>query len=580
MSTIPFLTMAISIGAVLGIILGGIKIKGIGLGIGGVLFSGILVGHYAHDIYGLNIRVDNILTIEGSILSYVQEFGLILFVYSIGVQVGPSFFSSLKDMGAKLIGWVLIIIFLGCSIALGLHVMGLLPVDAMVGLYSGAITNTPSLGAGKQMIQDMSLVLVDAGYDPTSEGFSVQVVPSAYAMAYPFGVCGLLFSMILLRVIFRINIEEEADKYLKAKSQNIPQITTLNVKVANEVFFNKKLEEVPLVKDDLVVVSRVKRNGELLVPHHDLVLQDGDILHVVGAPNDLKEVSSKVGVKSSEVLTTRGTSINVKRVVITNPKVYGKDLGSLHIDSHYDVVVSRLIRSGVQFIPTPHMVLQFGDILNIVGSDENIKNAAKELGNSAAALNKVPMLPIFIGLALGTLLGSIPIHIAGIPAPMKLGIAGGPLVMAILLSRFGETWTRNLLHWHLPSAGLCTLREIGITLFLTIVGINAGASGFWDTLTNGPGFTWMCLGTLITFVPVFLVGVLALKAKVNYLIVCGMLAGSATNPPALAFANNLHSNPEATSLGYATVYPITMFLRILSPQIMIIIAVLMSNLNI
>lgn len=581
MSSVASLTLAISIAATLGILLGMIRYRGIGLGIGGVLFSGIFVGHFAHEYFGLTVRTAEGLSAAGSILSYVQEFGLILFVYAIGVQVGPSFFSTLRNMGAKLIGWVLIIIVMGCSIALALFFCGVVPVDAMVGMYSGAITNTPALGAATQMIHDVGEALSAGGTDVASLGFNELVVPSAYAMAYPFGVCGLLITMILIRVIFRINIEDEAERYFKSKAQGRPTITTINVRIHNTDYIGQIIDDVPGVKDGRVVVSRVKRGSELLVPHHDLQLQSGDILHLVGSPADVDKTAKTIGKPSAETLTTRGTHITVQRLVLTNSQLYGKSLGSLHLDTRYDVIVSRLIRSGVQFIPTPDMKLQFGDILNVIGQAEHIKEAGKEVGNSNAELHKVAMLPIFIGLILGIMLGSIPIPVSGVPAPMKLGVAGGPLVMAILLSRFGETLTFKKMHWYIPIAGLSALRELGITLFLSIVGINAGASGFWNTLTNGPGFSWMCWGTLITFVPIIIVGILAYKiSKVNYLVLCGMLAGSATDPPALAFANGLHSNPEASSLGYATVYPLTMFLRILSPQIMIIIAVLASGMSI
>ena len=542
MATIPFLTLAISIAAVLGILLGEVRYRGIGLGIGGVLFSGIFVGHFAHEWFGLTIRTAEGATAAGEILGYVQEFGLILFVYAIGVQVGPSFFASLRSMGAKLIGWVLIIIVMGCSIALILHFVGYVNIDAMVGMYSGAITNTPALGAANQMILDMQQVM---GADAKANGFDQTVVPSAYAMAYPFGVCGILLTMILLRIIFRVDIAKAGQEYQDAKSGGKPAIDTTNVVVTKPEYFGKQLGQLQGIKDESYVISRIKRGNELIVPHHETVIAEGDVLHLVGAKPQLDRAVERMGVLAENVFTTS------------------------------------LMRAGVQFVPTHDMRLQFGDYLNVLGTAENINAAAKTLGNSDTELHKVAMLPIFIGLILGILLGSIPIPVSGVPAPMKLGIAGGPLVMAILLARFGGTWTGNRIRWYMPTAGLSALREIGITLFLSIVGINAGASGFWQTLTQGPGFSWMCWGTLVTFIPLIVVGILAYKiSKVNYLVLSGMLAGSYTDPPALAFANGLHSNPEASSLGYATVYPVTMFLRILSPQIMIIIAILASGMNV
>lgn len=579
MATIPFLTLTVALAAILGILLGEVRYRGIGLGIGGVLFSGILVGHFFNEWFGLTVRTSDGLTSEGEILGYVQEFGLILFVYAIGVQVGPSFFASLRSMGAKLIGWVVVIIVMGCTVALSLHFIGIVKVDAMVGMYSGAITNTPALGAANQMITDMQTVLADQGIDAKAEGFDTFVVPSAYAMAYPFGVCGILLTMILIRVFFRVNIEEEGRKYLESKSAGQGTIVTTNVTVLNDKFFEKQLGDIDGIREEHIVCSRIKRGNELIVPHNDTIIHENDVLHLVGNKEHLDETTTLVGkIADSVFTTTRGTNKTVKRILVTNNLIIGKPLESLHLEERFDIVTSRLIRAGVQFIPSHDMKLQFGDYLNVIGTKEHIDAASKILGNSVVELHKVAMLPIFIGIFLGILLGSIPIPVSGVPAPLKLGIAGGPLVMAILLARFGESWTFRRIRWYMPAAGLSALREIGITLFLSIVGICAGANGFWATLTQGPGLTWMLCGSLITFIPIITVGILAYKiSKVNYLVLCGMIAGSMTDPPALAFANGLHSNPEASSLGYATVYPVTMFLRILSPQVMIIIAVLVSG---
>lgn len=579
MSTIPFLTMSVSIAAVLGILFGQLRYRGIGLGIGGVLFSGILVGHFGHEWFGLTLRTAEGLTAEGNILGYVQEFGLILFVYAIGVQVGPSFFSSLRSMGAKLIGWVLLIILMGCGIALALYFTGAVSVDAMVGMYSGAITNTPSLGAATQMIGEMKRVLTTEAFDAAAHGFDDTIVPSAYAMAYPFGVCGILLTMILIRIIFKVSIPEEGEKYLKSKSKGQGEIISSNVSVLNAEFFGKTVRDIPGVKEGRLVCSRVKRNHELLVPHHNLKIEENDIIHLVGTQDAVSPAVTAIGKKTNnDITSTHGTDKVVKRLLVTNNLIIGKTLGSLHLEERFDVITSRLIRSGVQFIPSDSMKLEFGDYLNVIGTEAQLKEAAKVIGNSTVELHKVAMLPIFVGIALGIILGSIPIPISGVPAPLKLGLAGGPLVMAILLARFGEQLTGHRIRWYMPAAGLSALREIGITLFLSIVGISAGANGFWATLTQGEGLSWMAMGILITFIPLFTVGVLAFKiSKINYLILCGMIAGSMTDPPALAFANGLHSNPEASSLGYATVYPVTMFLRILSPQVMIIIAVLFSN---
>ena len=572
MSSIAFLTIVIAIAAVLGILLGMIKYRGIGLGIGGVLFSGIIVGHFAHQYFGLDVRSAEGLTVAGNILHYVQEFGLILFVYAIGIQVGPSFFSSLRGMGAKLISWAFLIILLNCIIAMCLYFTGIVDVSAMIGMYSGGITNTPALGAGTTMINDMAKAFADQGLNPAELGFDANVVPSAYAMAYPFGVCSLLIVMIMIRVIFGVDIEKAGDADSAAKSAGKPAVICKNV-VVGKAFAGKTIAASPGVTEGLVVCSRLKHEDNLMVPDADYVLCEGDKVHIVGLPDHVAEAIRPIGSFCRDALTTHGTAISVRHIIVTNNHMMGKTLGALDLDHHYHIVISRVFRAGVQFMPTPELKLQFGDELNVIGKLEDIKAAGAVIGNSSTTMNKVSMLPIFIGLFLGILLGQVPIAIPGVPAPLKLGLAGGPLIMAILLSRFGDTLTHNALHWRLPVPALAAFREIGITLFLCIVGICAGANGFWETLTAGPGFKWMCWATLISFIPLLIVGFLAFKlSKINYLVLSGMMAGSYTDPPALAFANGMYKDAEASSIGYATVYPVVMFLRILSPQVMVVIA--------
>lgn len=581
MSTIAFLTLAVAAAAVLGILIGSIRIKGIGIGIGGVLFSGIFVGHMLHEHAGFEVRTIEGLTAEGSILGYVQEFGLILFVYAIGIQVGPSFFASLRSMGAKMNGWAVLIILMGCVLALGMHAFGLVPIDVMVGMYSGAITNTPALGAGTSMIRDVAAVFAER-HQSVPPGLTDTVVSSAYAMAYPFGVCGVLLAIILVRLIFGISIEDAAKAYDENKKKNKPKINTVNVTVLNDELFGKTVDEMLElleVKEHGIVCSRVKRGEDLTVPSADFRLQKGDILHIVGTPGLIGLVARSIGKMSDADLTSKakGSHIHVNKIIVTNPHYYGRHLGDLHLETRYDLVVSRLERMGFEYVPTHDMRLQFGDVLNVVGEPNNIKEAADMVGNSKDKLNKAAMLPMFVGIFLGIFLGNIPIQFPCVPTPIKLGLAGGPLIAAIFLARFGSTWTFRQMSWYMPPAGMSALRELGITLFLSIVGINAGASGFWDTLTNGPGLTWLGYGTIITFVPIMTVGILAYKIhKINYLVLSGMLAGASTSPPALAFSNSLHSDPEASSVGYATVYPLTMFLRILSAQLLVIIALMFT----
>ena len=572
MSSLALLIIYISVGAVLGIDLGQLKYKGVGLGTGGVLLSGILVGHIANAYFGFELHTQTGLTAEASILHFLQEFGLMLFVYGIGIQVGPSFFAALRGSGLKLLTLAISIIVLGCCIALALFYCGIVTPDAMVGMYSGAITNTPALSAGTIMVSDLAQAFAQAGQDPLALGFDAAKVPKAYAVAYPFGVCAILITMILIRSVFKVSIDAAGNDYAQSKSKGVDEPIVSNVEVQNSDYIGKTIADIPCIKDGTVVCSRIKRNGELSVPAKDLVLQKGDLLHLVGGAKYVSKASMAVGTETKDVLTTHGSTISVRHLIITNNNVMGRTLGDLDLESQFGLVISRVIRSGVQFMPTKNLRLALGDELNVIGTVENIKKAGKVVGNSSATMNHVAMMPIFIGLFLGMLLGSIPIPLPGVPAPMKLGVIGGTLVVAILLARFGDAITFNRIHWRLPSAALSAFKEIGITLFLTIVGINAGANGFWEELTHGLGLHWMAWATLISIIPLLIVGFVGYKVfKVNYLVLSGVLAGACTDPPALAYANNMYKDAEASSIGYATVYPFVMFLRILSPQIMLII---------
>ncbi len=572
MSSLALLVIYISVGAVLGIALGQLKYKGVGLGIGGVLFSGILVGHIANHYFGFELHVPGGVTAEASILHFLQEFGLMLFVYAIGIQVGPSFFAALRGNGLKLISLAISIIVLGCAIALSLFYCGIVTPDAMVGMYSGAITNTPALSAASLMVTDIGTALQGLGKDPIALGLDVTKVPKAYAVAYPFGVCSILITMILIRVIFKVSVDSEGQAYHDSKNIGRDAPIVSNVQVENSDYIGKTIGDIPCVKEGTVICSRIKRDGVLSVPSKDLVLKKGDLLHLVGGSKFVSKASIALGTETKDVLTTHGSTISVRHLIITNNNVMGRTLSDLDLEGHYDLVISRVFRSGVQFMPTPDLKLALGDELNVIGTLDNIKKAGKVVGNSSATMNHVPMMPIFIGLFIGMLLGSVPIPIPGVPSPMKLGVIGGTLISAILLARFGDTWTCNKMHWRLPTAALSAFKEIGITLFLTIVGINAGANGFWEELTHGLGLHWMAWATLISIIPLLIVGFIGFKVcKVNYLVLSGVLAGSYTDPPALAYANNMYKDAEASSIGYATVYPFVMFLRILSPQIMLII---------
>lgn len=577
---VSIITILIGLSSVIGILLGSIKYKGVGLGIGGVLFGGILMGWLSAHYGWIPTDSKSIDFISyKQILHYMQEFGLILFVYTIGIQVGPGFFSSLKGSGVKLIGFAVCIVLTGAAIALCYNIFMGLPLDITVGLYAGAVTNTPALGAGQAMIADMANSIAQSGIS-LPQGFSasadadaiVKNVASAYAVAYPFGICGILLTMLIIRFVFRVSIEREGERYDLEKKSNCKDLNTQNVCVNNPELFGVALGNVSVLKSGDVVCSRLKRGNTLMVPKSDTVLQNGDILHLVGNDEELAKATAYIGETVQVSLTTRGTDLMVRKVIVTNERVMGKTLDALEIKSRFDVAVSRLVRTGLELIPHSGTVLQFGDQLNLVGRKESIDAVAAIVGDSTAALHKVHMLPVFIGLVLGMLLGSVAIPVPGLPAALKLGLAGGPLVVAILLSRFGHVLTLNKIHWFMPAAGNSALREIGIVLFLAIVGFNSGRGTFVQDLIDGDGFKWMFYGVFITFVPLIIYGTIAYRfCRVNYLSMCGMLSGSMTDPPALAFANGMYKNSEASALGYATVYPFTMFLRILTPQIMIII---------
>ena len=533
--------------AVIGLWIGHFKIKGVGLGIGGVLFGGILVAHFTTQ-YGIKL--------DSHTLHFVQEFGLILFVYTIGIQVGPGFFASLRQSGLTLNGLGILIVALGALVTILIYKFADIPLDVALGIYSGAVTNTPSLGAGQQILSEL-------GMSQTTSNMGM-----AYAMAYPFGICGILLSMWLIRLFFKIKVDEEAANFEKESGHDKEALKSMSLKVTNTNLNGIHLIEIPGFDDEDVVCSRLKRGELVIVPKADTDVQLGDILHLVGNPEGLKKMHLIIGEEVDVPVASLSGEIRSERVVVTNEKVLGKKIRHLGIHQKYGVVISRLNRAGVELVPTAHTTLQFGDVLHMVGKTDILNQAISVIGNAKQKLLQVQMLPVFIGIGLGVLLGSIPFYIPGFPVALKLGLAGGPLVVALILARIGSI---GKLYWFMPPSANLALREIGIVLFLAVVGLKSGGS-FVDTLTNGSGLEWMGYGIFITLVPLMIVGVIArLYAKLNYLSLCGLLAGSMTDPPALAFANELKEGSGAAALSYATVYPLTMFLRIISPQLLAIL---------
>ncbi|EOJ4661129.1 putative transporter [Escherichia coli] len=548
MSDIALTVSILALVAVVGLFIGNVKFRGVGLGIGGVLFGGIIVGHFVSQAG---------MTLSSDMLHVIQEFGLILFVYTIGIQVGPGFFASLRVSGLRLNLFAVLIVIIGGLVTAILHKLFDIPLPVVLGIFSGAVTNTPALGAGQQILRDQGTPMA-----------MVDQMGMSYAMAYPFGICGILFTMWMLRVIFRVNVETEAQQHESTRTNGGALIRTINIRVENPNLHNLAIKDVPILNGDKVICSRLKREETLKVPSPETVIQLGDLLHLVGQPADLHNAQLVIGQEVDTSLSTKGTDLRVERVVVTNENVLGKRIRDLHFKERYDVVISRLNRAGVELVASSDISLQFGDILNLVGRPSAIDAVANVLGNAQQKLQQVQMLPVFIGIVLGVLLGSIPVFVPGFPAALKLGLAGGPLIMALILGRIGSI---GKLYWFMPPSANLALRELGIVLFLSVVGLKSGGD-FIHTLVDGEGLSWIGYGALITAVPLITVGILArMLAKMNYLTMCGMLAGSMTDPPALAFANNLHPTSGAAALSYATVYPLVMFLRIITPQLLAVL---------
>ncbi|KGN92517.1 putative transporter [Porphyromonas gulae] len=538
--------LLISITIALGIWLGKIKIFGISLGVTFVLFVGIVLGHF-----GMHLHPD--------VHHFFKEFGLILFVYSVGMQVGPGFFSSLRKGGLTLNMLAMGVVFLGVLTTVVLHFVTGIPMSTMVGVLSGAVTNTPGLGAAEQTFHDLT-------------GTSDPTITLGYAVAYPLGVVGIIASMLIVRAIFKISVAKEKEKMDNLEQGDENQAIALSLVVKNPAVFSKTLAEVrQLLKGHDYVISRTmdSRTNSISLAHSDTVLNENDRVFVITNPHNAGVISSFIGTEvqmdRKQWIPTESHLVS-RRFIVTKSELNGKTLGSLQLRKLHGMNVTRVNRAGVEMVALASLPLQVGDRLTVVGSELVMPKVEDLIGNSVKRLNEPNLMSIFIGIGLGILLGSLPIVLPGIPQPVKLGLAGGPLVVAILLSRFGYRY--KLVTYTTPSANLM-LREIGITIFLACVGLGAG-EGFVDTIVNKGGFTWIGYGFIITLLPLLIIGFIARKGyKINYLTLMGMLAGSTTDPPALAYANNT-TNHDAPAVGYATVYPLTMFLRVLTAQLLIL----------
>ncbi|WP_304326548.1 putative transporter [Phocaeicola plebeius] len=529
-----------------GVLLGKIKFFGISLGVTFVLFVGILAGHFGF-------------TGNPAILSFVQDFGLILFVFCIGLQVGPSFFSSFKRGGITLNLLAVGIVFLNIAVALILYfaLQGRVDIPMMVGILCGAVTNTLGLGAANEALQQLH--------------YQGPEIAMGYACAYPLGVMGIILSMIIIRYICRVDVQRDSDEIQKEEEAN-PHMKpyTISLKVQNEALSGKTLSQVQnfLARD--FVCTRIIQDGHMITPNANTVLRLGDRMFLVCAEDDSEAIMAFIGPKIEQdwdATNQQDKPMVSRRILVTQPNINGKTLGELHFSSMYGVNVTRVNRSGMDLFAARQLRLQVGDRVMVVGPQDAIERVANLLGNQLRRLDHPNIVTIFVGILCGILFGSLPIAIPGMPTPVKLGLAGGPLIISILIGRFGHKV--KLVTYTTMSANLM-LREVGLVLFLASVGIKAGEN-FVQMVVEGDGVLYVGLGFLITFIPLVITGIVARwHHRVNYFTLMGLIAGSNTDPPALAYANQIAGN-DAPAVGYSTVYPLTMFLRILTAQLLVLL---------
>ena len=546
--SIAHLLLLYSFVIAVGMMLGKLKFRGVSFGVAFILFTGIVVAHFGF--------TGNIKTI-----SFVQDFGLILFVYSLGLQVGPSFFSSFAKGGIQMNRLAVLMIFLNIVVAIGAYLLLFDRTDPdsfpmLVGVLSGAVTNTPGLGAAEEALRQM--------------GGGTAEIANGYACAYPLAVIGVIMVPMIVKAICRVKDDKENAQLESMKQQDTSTKPMRQyLEMTNERLDGKTILELRRLINREFICSRLLHDGVVVTPHRDSVVNLGDQLCVVSSEDDGEAIRTLLGsavevewdnVKGTEPLVSR-------RIVVTKEKLNGKTLGQLHLGSIYDVTITRVVRSGTELFASASLVLQIGDRLSVVGKASSVAAVAQRVGNEMKRLDAPNLATMFIGILVGVLFGSIPLTIPGIPTPLKLGLAGGPLVVAILISRFG--YKMGLVTYTKASA-LMMLREVGIALFLASVGIKSGAT-FVETIMSGDGLTFMLAGLLITVIPVFVVALIARKRHgMNYYSIIGLVAGASTNPPALAFAN-AQTEHDAPAVAYSTVYPLTMFLRILTAQLLVLI---------
>ena len=541
--SVAYTVIVYSVVIAVGVALGKVKFFGISFGIAWVLFAGIAMAEMGF-------------TVNTHIQHFIKEFGLILFVYTIGLQVGPGFFSAFKKEGIKLNLLAVISIATCVATVIAIHYLTNTDMSTLVGIMSGAVTNTPGLGAANAALAEKF------GEDAPS-------LTTMYAVAYPFGVFGIIIVMLGLRGIFKVNIEAEKRLNSLRHSKDQVVINRFAIKVSNPSLFGKKLSVIKKTLDFDFTISRMCRKGEILLADADTLIEEGDVVLVVANQRENEKFFTLMG--DSVAITDyfpdeKDMRYTSRRINVTQRAIFTKTLGELDVRRRFGVTITRVFRAGVEFVPSAHTKLQFGDTITVIGDETHIQLVSKEFGNSKRRLQTPHIAELFMGITLGVLLGSIPFSIPGIPGAVRLGLAGGPLIVAILISRYGGKF--SVTHYVSQSANLM-VREIGIVLFLASVGLDAKAK-FIETLLHGDGLYWMGLGVLITLIPLLVTSLIArIKGKLDYLEICGLLSGASTDPPALAFANDM-SNSEIPALTYASVYPLTTFLRIMVAQLLIV----------
>ncbi len=531
----------------LGVYLGKIKFFGIALGSTFVLFLGLLAGH-------LGLQVD------ANTLKFAQEFGLILFIFSIGLQVGPGFFSSLKQGGLRFNGLAVLVVVLNVAVALGIYfISGDISITDLVGVMSGAVTNTPGLGAAQQTLSEMGV----ADASQLSKSMSM-----GYAAAYPLGVVGIILSAVLLKAIFKINLEKESAQIEEEVNRSQLQPHMVTYRVTNDLLNGVTVQRMAAIIQRNYVISRIKRatTGEVIIPKSDTLVLPGDLLLVVTSPVNQEVFDLMVGEKVEMKWEMDKAEVVSRRILVTNADFQGRKIGSLHLRQVFGLNATRVNRAGVDLVARANLALQVGDRITVVGHEGDINHLAEKLGNSMRRLHQPNLFAIFLGIFFGIILGSVPVMLPGMSVPMKLGLAGGPLIVAILLGAYG--YKLKIVTYTSSSANLM-LRELGICLFLASVGLAAGGD-FVATVFTPAGARWVLYGFIITFVPLVVVTVLArAKYRMNYCSIMGLMAGSTTDPPMLEYANKTAGN-DAPAVTYATVYPLTMFMRVLVAEIIII----------